>query len=64
MMKRFVACQLICLIVGLPQAASAEPMDLARRLVQVSQGETMTQQMFDVLTPQIMSIALGKGPRI
>ncbi len=59
-MKRFVACHLMCLLIGLPHAAFADSMELARRLVEMSQGETIVQQMFDALTPQIMSLALSK----
>lgn len=64
MLKRIFAGHLMCLIIGFPAAASAEPIELARQLVQVSQGETIMQQMFDALTPQIMSMALGKDPNL
>lgn len=64
MLERFFACHLICLIIGAPVAAFAEPIDLARRLVEVSQGGTMMQQLFDALTPQIMSMAASKDPNL
>jgi len=63
-MKRVFACHLMCLVVGLPHVAFAESMELARRLVEVSQGETIMQQMFNALTPQIMSLALNKDPNL
>jgi len=62
MLKQVFAGQLVLMTMGFAPTASAEPLDLARRLVQVSQGELVVQQMFDALIPQIMGLALNKDP--
>lgn len=62
MLQRIFAGQLLLIIAGFSHTAHAEPIDLARELVQLSQGETVLNQMFETLTPQIMGLALNKNP--
>ncbi len=62
-MPRFVTA----LVMGLTMTGSlsplaADPLEKARRLVDVSQGEMMTKQILEAITPQIMNLAVRSNP--
>ncbi|MGI9493641.1 MAG: DUF2059 domain-containing protein [Geminicoccaceae bacterium] len=64
MLKRVFACHLLCVIVGLPHAATAEPIELARQLIQLSQKKTSAKQLFDAMIPHLTSMALSQNSNL
>lgn len=62
MPKQIIALCMLLLVAGSGSIASAEPIEKARRLVEVSQGKFMIEQMFNAIVPPIMNLALRDKP--
>ncbi len=56
-------CVLLMTVAHVAEVA-AEPIDKARRLVQVSQGKVMMEQMFAAIVPPIMGLVLNNKPNL
>lgn len=62
MLARFFVCTLLCMTAGSSAAISDDRSDLARKLIEVTQAEMLSQQFLDAFMPQIMGLALQSDP--